>query len=131
MAIGEKIKQIRKEKGFTQKKLSELSGINEAQIRRYELGGANPKIETVKKIAQALDVSIEAIYGFDMEKTEKAIQEANDAVLAGKVPDKEAAMNQFIKMTYETATTFDESEYTPEELEKIKEYAAFIKSNRK
>ena len=131
MAIGENIKRLRKAKGLTQKELGTLCGLADSAIRRSELGGANPKIETVKKIAQALNVSIEAIYGFDIEKTEKAIQEANDAVLAGEIPDKEAATKQFIKSVYETVATFDESEYTPEELEKIKEYAAFIKSNRK
>lgn len=60
MSTGENIKRIRKSKGLTQKKLGELSGINEAQIRRYELGkkNANPKKETLQKIATALDVSV-------------------------------------------------------------------------
>lgn len=60
MTVGENIKRIRREKGLTQKKLGELCGINEVQIRRYELGGknANPKIETLHKIASGLEVSI-------------------------------------------------------------------------
>ncbi len=72
MTVGENIKRIRKEKGLTQKKLSELSGINEAQIRRYELGGknANPKIETIQKIAQALEV-----YTYDLLFDEKTAHE--------------------------------------------------------
>lgn len=56
MSIGQNIKRIRKEKGLTQKKLGELCGINEANIRKYELGGANPKIETIQKIASGLGV---------------------------------------------------------------------------
>lgn len=77
MTVGENIKRLRKEKGLTQKQLSELSGINEAQIRRYELGGknANPKIETIEKIAKALDAGLyeilESIYISDYEKTEE------------------------------------------------------------
>ncbi|MGN0348584.1 MAG: helix-turn-helix domain-containing protein [Roseburia sp.] len=60
MTVGENIKRIRKEKGLTQKKLGELCGINEVQIRRYELGGknSNPKIETLKRIADALDTPL-------------------------------------------------------------------------
>lgn len=48
---------------MTQKELSELSGVNEVQLRRYELGGknSNPKIETLQKIANALDVSIDVL----------------------------------------------------------------------
>ena len=56
--VGENIRKFRKEKGFTQKKLGELSGINEVQIRQYELGKANPKIETIEKIASALGVNV-------------------------------------------------------------------------
>lgn len=58
MTVGENIRKIRKEKGLTQKKLGELSGINEVQIRQYELGRANPKLETIDKIAAALKVNI-------------------------------------------------------------------------
>lgn len=42
MNEGEKIRNLRKKKGLTQKKLGELSNINEVQIRQYELGKANP-----------------------------------------------------------------------------------------
>lgn len=58
MTIGENIKRIRKEKGLTQKKLGQLSGINEVQLRQYELGKSNPKIETILKISNALNVNI-------------------------------------------------------------------------
>lgn len=58
MSVSENIRKTRREKGLTQKKLGELSGINEVQIRQYELGKANPKIETIEKIANALNVSV-------------------------------------------------------------------------
>ena len=58
MSIGQNIKRIRQEKGLTQKRLGELCGINEANIRKYELGGANPKLETIQKIAEALKVPL-------------------------------------------------------------------------
>ncbi len=61
--IGEKIKKYRKEKGLTQKKLGELCGINEANIRKYELGKANPKIETIEKIAKALETTTDELRG--------------------------------------------------------------------
>ena len=54
--IGAKIREFRKARGMTQKELGEKSGIAEATIRRYELGKLNPKFETVKKIATALNV---------------------------------------------------------------------------
>ena len=63
MTVGEKIRKIRKEKGLTQKKLIQLSNINEVQIRQYELGKANPKIETIEKIANALETTTDELRG--------------------------------------------------------------------
>lgn len=56
MSTGENIRKIRRKKGLTQKQLGELCSIDEANIRRYELGNANPKLSTIRKIAKALDV---------------------------------------------------------------------------
>lgn len=58
MSIGKKIKQLRKEKGMTQKELGDKCGIADSAIRRYELGGANPKFITLIKIAAALEVNV-------------------------------------------------------------------------
>lgn len=66
MAIGENIKRIRKEKGLTQKKLGELCGMKEANVRKYESGKADhPKIETIRKFADALEVDIIELTGID------------------------------------------------------------------
>lgn len=58
MRVSENIKRIRLEKNLTQKQLAEKCGMYESQIRRYELGKAIPKIETLQKIAKALDVPV-------------------------------------------------------------------------
>ncbi len=60
MTVGENLKRIRKEKKLTQKQLGELCKpkISESTIRKYELGILNPKIETIRKIADALGVYI-------------------------------------------------------------------------
>lgn len=72
MTIGENIKEIRKEKRLTQKQLGDKCNINESNIRKYENGKQNPKFETLQKIADALEVPIQQIYGFmpiDLYKT--------------------------------------------------------------
>ena len=58
MTVGENIRKFRKLQGLTQKKLAELSGLNEVTIRSYEAGKYKPKIETIKKIADALGLYI-------------------------------------------------------------------------
>ncbi len=58
MTIGEKIKILRQKKRLTQKQLGDLCGMADSAIRRYENGRAKPKIETLQKIADALDIKI-------------------------------------------------------------------------
>lgn len=70
MTVGERIKQIRKEKGITQGELANRLGVSQAMITQYENGQRGPKtFETVKKIAVALDVSHEDILGKDLVNT--------------------------------------------------------------
>ena len=52
------IKKYRTEKGLTQKRLGELCGIADSNIRKYESGNQNPKIETLQKIADALEIPV-------------------------------------------------------------------------
>lgn len=59
---GERIKEIRGTRNLTQKKLGELCGIDEANIRKYELGRQNPRCETLEKIALALNVPVASFF---------------------------------------------------------------------
>lgn len=56
MTLGDKIKQMRIQKGLTQAQLGSKYGINEATIRRYENNRLNPKFSTVVKFAKELNV---------------------------------------------------------------------------
>ena len=58
MEFGEKLKALRNQKELTQSRLSEISGISESAIRKYEKGEREPKFDTKQKIAAALDVDI-------------------------------------------------------------------------
>lgn len=58
LLVGNRIKRARIFRGYTQKKLADLTGIHEVLIRRYEYGDRNPKPDQLQKIATALDVDI-------------------------------------------------------------------------
>lgn len=60
---GKKIKAIRKSKKLTQKQLGDKLNVSEAMISQYERGLRNAKLETLQKIASALDVSVSDISG--------------------------------------------------------------------
>lgn len=58
---GDKIKIYRNQQKLTQKQLAEKAGVATISIQQYELNTRRPKIETLQKIATALNVSIDSI----------------------------------------------------------------------
>ena len=59
-SIAKNIKKYRAKQGISQDKLSKLAGITLHTITKIESGATpNPRIETVKKIADALGIGIE------------------------------------------------------------------------
>lgn len=56
MCVGESIKRLRKQKGWTQKDLAENSTINLSSIKQYEAGRSNPKYDNRIKLANTLGV---------------------------------------------------------------------------
>lgn len=58
MSIGQNIKRIRTEKGLTQRQLAEKTGLKDSAIRRYESEKVIPKMPNLRKISDALGVSI-------------------------------------------------------------------------
>jgi transcriptional regulator with XRE-family HTH domain len=60
--IAKNIRKFRTKKGVSQDTLSKLAGISFNTVTKIEAGDTtNPTIETVNKIAKALDVSIDLL----------------------------------------------------------------------
>jgi transcriptional regulator with XRE-family HTH domain len=57
--LGKKLQHLRKEKKWTQDKLGELIGIHGRSIGKYEAGMSNPSRETLQKLANIFEVSME------------------------------------------------------------------------
>ena len=64
LTIGERIKYFRKQRGYTQAQLAELTGIHPVSIRKYETNKMQPQQMQIEKIAEALHVNSGAISGF-------------------------------------------------------------------
>ena len=58
MTVGENIRRIRKEKHLSQRELGKKLGISQQMIGQYENNPTPPKLETVRKIAKVLNVSV-------------------------------------------------------------------------
>ncbi len=93
MHEGNNIRCVRKEKGLTQAQLAQKAGISEISIRKYESGDRKPKLETVRKIARALNVYVGEIINdwsdFSQEEIIKDMAaEANECFWTSYLHDK-------------------------------------------
>ena len=63
------LKEIRDNKGYSQQKLADISGVNIRMIQKYEQGDKDitkASVTTVYKLARALEVSIYELMGWEV-----------------------------------------------------------------
>lgn len=63
-----RIKELRKEKGFTQVKIQMLTGIDQSDYSKIESGKRYLTFEQCRKLAVALDTSMDYLSGLTDEK---------------------------------------------------------------
>jgi transcriptional regulator with XRE-family HTH domain len=60
-ALGERIRELRKERELSQEKLAELADIHVNHLRRIELGQANPTYLVLWRLARAVDIPLQRL----------------------------------------------------------------------
>lgn len=99
---GDRIFELRKQKGYSREALAKLCGISSKSIQNYENNSRVPVIDNIKKIAEALgtsvdylvkgvetDLSTEELTQEEMEE----IKERTSALFAGGKLSEEAKLN--------------------------------------
>ncbi|MGO5166399.1 MULTISPECIES: helix-turn-helix domain-containing protein [unclassified Candidatus Paralachnospira] len=99
--FNENLKESRLKAGLSQKDVAEKIGVAKSTYSLYESGNREPNVNTIKKIADCLNVSADTLLG---------IEDNQPSTIAAH---------------------FDGEEYTDAELEEIKQFAAFVKDRRK
>lgn len=97
MSIGNNIRNIRKEKGMTLQQIADIIGCSPQLISQYESGKRQPKLETKKKIADALGCDVSdidnSIYviSTEYELTPERLERFKKDAEAEKLIDKKAS----------------------------------------
>ena len=69
------IRTIRKERGLTQRRLAELSGVSKDTIISYENGRKRPTAHRLGSLAKAMNVSISRFYSLpDLEDCDEVLR---------------------------------------------------------
>ena len=80
--LAEKIESLRKSKGITQESLADQSSINLRTLQRIEAGQTEPRGNTLRLIAQALETPLEELLDFIKQADPAFLQLMNLATLS-------------------------------------------------
>jgi transcriptional regulator with XRE-family HTH domain len=99
--FGERLRQLRKGKGWTQLQLARNAGIERSMVCNYEIGVNYPPIPTLGKLARALEVSVDRLLGLE-ESTDQEIQDRRLYQLFLEVDRVDFATQGLIKQVVES-----------------------------
>ncbi len=69
MEFGDRLAEVRKERGLTQALLAERANISSSMLHRYESGAAQPTLDVLRRLSVALSVSADALVFADSPRT--------------------------------------------------------------
>ena len=95
--LGARIREIRKASKLSQEQLAEKVNVDFRHISRLELGNNSPPIETLERIAQALNVEIKELFDFEQLSSEPVSIQDIETLLAD-VTDEEMRQ-QILRIT--------------------------------
>ena len=78
--LGQRIRAIRKKKGYTQEKLAELINIEPPSLSYIETGKFAPAVETLQKLSEVLNVDIWEFYYFENRTHKQMVDEITHAM---------------------------------------------------
>lgn len=74
MNIGNKIRELRKQRGITQEQLAESIGISFQAVSKWENNIALPDITLVPVLASYFGVSMDELFDFNLNEIEPAVR---------------------------------------------------------
>lgn len=91
--IGQRIRYLRKQKGWTQEKLAEYAGINRVTVASYEQGKYLPSLTALEMLAKALGVSKADITGEEQKQEDNILEILHQNPRLGLLFDKSRNMD--------------------------------------
>ena len=79
--LGKRLQEIRKNKGITQEKLAEFTGLDTSSISNIETGKYYPTAENLDKIMEILEIRPSEVFVFEsFMPHEQLLKEMNDSM---------------------------------------------------
>lgn len=96
-AVGNRIRELRKAKGWTQEQLAEAAGLHYSYIGGVERGNRNISLETLEKISKGLQVPVEQIFQFKEDSAYRRALDEHIAVISSQSADQIESLTKINK----------------------------------
>ena len=104
--LGATIRELRKQRNYTQQRLGDLLGVSEGTISKYEANYMTPPLETLRSLASIFNISMDTLCGIKHQGTlsvhgltERQIESVKDLIDAYRAkneqPSGQATQEQF------------------------------------
>jgi len=93
--FADRIKLLRSERGYSQKKLGDLVGVSKVSIFNYENGLQLPSVEMLVNLAKALNCSVDYLLGLSIDNEEENV----NRFIIKSIRRNETVYNYFLKDT--------------------------------
>lgn len=133
-----RIRELRRERGLTLKKLGQIIGVAESTMCQYETGKRQPGNETLLKLGELFDVSVGYILGAEESPVSSSsqppiqggsdigdiltkLEEADDLMLYGEplTDEARASIVAAMKLGMEAAKAKNKEKFTPKKYRKV------------
>lgn len=118
MDFSNRLKELRLGNGLTQKQLADKLNVSQNAIYNWENGKRQPDFQTLEKLAKIFDVNIDFLLG-------------SNAGTYSRMFKYLSAINRTKSNHWALVYDILTEKYSSDEIQKIQEYADFLKSRRK
>lgn len=120
--IGERLREIRTQRGLSQRKLAGLSGVANATISQIEAGKLNPTVGMLKRVLDGIPINLSEFFSDEPETADRVFFRADELteIADGGVSFRQIGANlrnrsiQFLKECYQPGAGTGRHEITHE-----------------
>lgn len=95
--LGQRIRELRKQKKLTQEQLGEASNVGGKYISQVEREGANLTLTVAENIANGLGVDLQILFDFGHHTTDKQLKDELKAIIDKTEGDNLRAIHRMIR----------------------------------
>ncbi|WOC33428.1 MULTISPECIES: helix-turn-helix domain-containing protein [Caproicibacterium] len=106
-----RVRELRQEKGISQKELANMLQVQNSAISKYETGRVALSDQTIRKLTAIFDVSSDYLLGISNKRNESAL----------KGQTLSPAQQELLNVV---------KDFSSEEIKKIQDFAKFVKTQR-